>query len=129
MKFKTRRYYLYYLARLAAFIFYLIPVSAGLRIAGILGKLIFWVLVKYRAIAIENLKDAFGKEKQDGEIEGIARRVFENLCKNAVELVNFPKINKANLERRVKVENIGIIDKAFQNGNGVIILTAHFGNW
>jgi len=75
-------------------------------------------LASQTAIAIENLKNAFGKEKQDGEIEGIARRVFENLCRNAVELVNFPKINKANIDRRVKVENIGIIVMAL--GLGVV---------
>lgn len=129
MKFKTRRYYLYYLARLAAFLFSVIPVSVGLKIAEILGRIIFACLVKYRAIAIANLKSAFGKERGEEELAKVAKGVFENLSKNAVELVNFPKINKANLNRFVRIENIDIVDTALKAGKGVILLTGHFGNW
>lgn len=129
MRFKYRRYYLYYIARIAAFKFYIMPLSIGLYLAGIIGWLVFIVLSKYRRIAIRNLKDAFGKEKTEGEIRAIARRVFVNLCKNAVELVNFPKINKANLDRFVRIVNINILNSALARGKGAIIITGHFGNW
>ncbi len=129
MKFKFRRYYLYYLGRFFALIFYIIPLGIGLRIAKILGRIAFWALPRYRNITIENLRIAFGGEKSEAEIRTIARKVFENLGKNAVELVNFPKINKRNFRKFVRLKNRAALDRAFEKGKGVIIITAHFGNW
>lgn len=129
MRFKYRRYYLYYLGRVVAFKYYILPLAIGLHIGKAFGRLAFWVLAKYRNIAIENLKLAFGKEKTEIEIRRIAARAFENLGKTAVEIVNFPKINKSNIDRFVRIKNIEILDKAFEKGRGVLVLTGHFGNW
>jgi len=128
-KFKLRRYVLYYLGRAAAFILYLFPLGLSLPIAAFFGSLAFLVLGKYRRTTVENLKAAFGGEKTDEEINAIARRVFENLSKSGIELLNFPKINKDNLGRLVTLKNGHILDEAFGRGKGIVLLTAHFGSW
>ncbi|MBN2453787.1 MAG: lysophospholipid acyltransferase family protein [Candidatus Omnitrophica bacterium] len=128
MKFKFRRYYLYYLGRCLAFIIYLFPLRMGLILASLLGRIAFGLVPKYRNLALENLRAAF-PEKGEAEIRRIAIGVFENLAKVGIELINFPKITKDNLDRFVTVENIGIFDEARKKGNGIIVLTAHFGNW
>ncbi len=128
MKFKFRRYYLYYWGRCCAFLIYLIPLRVGSAIAGFLGRVGFWVLPKYRSLTIENLRAAF-PEKSVSEIRAIAIGVFENIAKVGVELINFPKITAGNLDRFVTTENIGIFDEARTKGRGIIVLTAHFGNW
>lgn len=129
MKFKLRRYYLYYLGRVAAFLFQLLPIRVGVWIGSWGGALAFYLVPRYRRIAIDNLTDVFGKEKSPSEIERLARRVFENQGRNAAELVNFPKINASNVDRFISARNMGIIDESFRRGKGTIILTAHFGNW
>lgn len=129
MKFKLRRYYLYYLARSAIFLIYLLPRRAGLAIFEKLGYLAYSILPKYRRIAQENLRTAFRDEKPEREIREIARQVFGNLGKNAFELIQFPKINKDNIDKIVETKNTGIIDTARKKGKGVIILASHFGNW
>ena len=129
MRFKFRRYFLYYLARVAGAIFYIIPLGLGLYIAKVFGRSIFRLLIRYRRIAIDNLRIAFGREKTRREIERIARQVFENLSVNAVELVNFPKIDSSNIDKFVTIENIDIIDRALEGGKGAIVLTGHLGNW
>lgn len=129
MKFKYRRYLLYYLARVLAFIFYIVPLRMGLALAGLAGRITFAVLSKYRNITIENLRAALGSDKTDAEIRSIGKRVFENLAKNGIELVNFPRINAGNIDRFVRIKNIDIIDEALKNGRGAIVLTGHFGNW
>lgn len=128
MKFKYRRYYLYYLGRLLAFFFCLIPLRVGLKIASLFGDAAFLVLAKYRNKAIDNLKNSF-PEKTDKEIRIIAREVFRNLCKNAFELVNFPRINEKNLSDFVDIKNLDIIDQALAKGKGALVITGHFGNW
>jgi KDO2-lipid IV(A) lauroyltransferase len=129
MKFKSRRYYLYYLGRCLAFVFYLMPLRIGLSISSFLGTIAFRALPEYRRLTLDNLSLVFGAEKSPEEIERIALGVFRNLAKNTVELVNFPKVNKSNVDEFVTIENADILDRAFARGRGVIILTAHFGNW
>ncbi len=129
MKYKFRRYYLYYLGRIVAFFIYLLPIDMGLYLARVIGRMAFHALRYYRDITISNLKNAFENEKSEGEIRRTAKKVFENLAKNAVELVNFPKINKTNIDKFVELKNTDILDRAFRKGHGIIIVTAHFGNW
>ena len=129
MKFKLRRYFLYYIGRAVAFIFTIIPLRIGLAIASAVGILIFHGLPRYRNLTIDNLRYAFGSEKSDEELKDIAKRVFQNLGKNAVELVNLPKFNKARMDKFVRFRNRERLDKAYEKGKGIIVLTAHFGSW
>lgn len=129
MKFKLRRYYLYYLGRTAAFLFQLLPIRAGVWIGARLGALAYYLVPKYRRIAIENLTAVFGGEMTPPQIAALARRAFENQGRNAAELVNFPKIHPGNVDRFISSRNMEIVDRAFARGKGTIILTAHFGNW
>jgi Kdo2-lipid IVA lauroyltransferase/acyltransferase len=129
MRYKYRRYYLYYLGRVAAFLIYLLPMRVASEIAAFFGRCAFFLLPEYRNIAIDNLTHAFGNEKTASEIRDIARKVFENLGRNAAELINFPKINKKNIDRFINIEGIDIVDSSFAKGKGTIILASHFGNW
>ncbi|MDD5174615.1 MAG: lysophospholipid acyltransferase family protein [Candidatus Omnitrophica bacterium] len=129
MKYKYRRYFLYYLGRVFAFLVYLLPMSIGVRIAALLGRCAYFILPKYRKTAIANLEIAFSNEKSPGEIRRIARQVFANLAKSACEVINFPKINEKNIDRFVRIEGIEHVDRSFAAGKGTIILASHFGNW
>jgi len=129
MQYKYRRYFLYYLGRFAAALFYLLPIRACSNIAAFFGRCAFYLLPKYRKITIKNLTNAFGKEKSPEETRRIAIKVFENLGRNAGELINFPKINKKNIDKLIRVEGLDKVDRSFADGKGTIILASHFGNW
>lgn len=129
MKRKLRRHVLYYLLQAVAFILRLFPLRVGLFIGGGLGVLAYYFVRKERLKTLANLRLAFGKEKSEKEIERIGRRVFANLGKNLVELVNFPKINRKNIDSLIEDKGLHKIDKALAKGKGVIILASHFGNW
>jgi Kdo2-lipid IVA lauroyltransferase/acyltransferase len=129
MKFRFRRYYLYYLGRVAIFFIGLLPSKIGLFISGRIGVVAYLILQKYRKITLDNLHLALGEEKTKEELRRIARSVFENLGKNAFELVRSPRINSKNIDRLVEIENPEIAREAFAKGNGIIIITAHIGNW
>lgn len=129
MKFKFRRYYLYYWARLGAMIVGMIPLRPALVLAAAAGRLVYAVLPKYRRIALDNLRHAFRGEKTEHEIRAIARSVFENIAKCGVELLHFPELTPGSIGRLVTMRRVEVLKEAFRKGNGVIILTAHFGNW
>jgi len=129
MRYRYRRYFLYYLGRVFAFFVYLLPISIGSRMAVLLGRCAYLILPKYRNTAIANLQAAFGREKSRRQIRRIAREVFVNLAKSACEVINFPKINEKNIDRFVRIEGIERVDRSFAAGKGTIILASHFGNW
>jgi len=128
MKFKTKRYYYYYLARVTLFIISILPIKLGLCLADFGGKLVFLVLKKERRTTFANLKASF-PEKEDSEIEKIARDVSTNICKNAVEFINIYKLNSKNIQNWVNIEGSEKIDRVLLKGKGVIILASHLGNW
>jgi len=128
MKIKTRRYYLYYLARVGGFLLAILPLRVGLFLAGLAGRIVFAVLRKPRNITINNLKSAF-PEKPDSEIRDIAGEVFVNLARNGIELLNAYKLNKSNCDRWMKAEGVEKLDKVLEKGKGAIMLASHFGNW
>jgi len=129
MKYRYRRYVLYYLARTFAFMVLLLPRAVALPIGAFAGRVAFFVLPRYRRTALENLRFAFAGEKTPREIGRIAEKVFENLGKNAVEFLQMPRLDAGTIDRRVTIVGRERIDRALEAGRGVIILTAHFGNW
>ena len=82
-----------------------------------------------RGAVVNNLKTVFGSSAGDKNIGVIAREVFRNFAKYLVDFFRSNKIDKDYLERNVKVEGVRNIDDARAMGKGVIILSAHIGNW
>ena len=94
-----------------------------------LGRIAYYLDIKHRNIAIENLKVAFGNEKSQEEIELIARKVFENLPLTFLDFCRIPKITKDNLNKFVTIENIEYVHEALKKRKGLLLVTAHFGSW
>lgn len=86
------------------------------------------LVVAQRKMAMESLKIAFGNEKSDEEITRIAKTCFENIGQGMVELIYFMAHPKMILEK-VTIEGREHLDKARAAGNGVIAVSAHFGNF
>jgi Kdo2-lipid IVA lauroyltransferase/acyltransferase len=84
--------------------------------------------LKQKRIALDSLSIAFSQEKSRQEIEKIAKDCFTYMAKGAVELMFFfdkPLI----LKERVKIQGRQNLDKALADGRGVILVSAHFGNF
>jgi len=128
MKYKFRRKLIYIILRAIIALIYPLPLELSVIMGKWLGRLTYYLLPKYRFQTIHNLAEAF-KSKSRRDIEKIAREVFENQGRTLAELVNFPKINTSNIDRLVTAEGMEKVDEALKKGNGVIMLTAHLGNW
>jgi KDO2-lipid IV(A) lauroyltransferase len=96
--------------------------------AHIVSRVGFTLLRRHRKIAFESLNIAFGKKKSAKEISRIASDSFENMAKTAIEFMFF--LEKPSLiSKYVEVKGRENLDKALAKGNGVIGLSAHFGNF
>ncbi|MFA6033547.1 MAG: lysophospholipid acyltransferase family protein [Myxococcota bacterium] len=120
---------LYHLVKTFIWAFRLIPLPL-LKILGIvLGWTWFYILPIRKKVMYENLNRAFGGEKSEKEIRRLARISLTYQVFNVIEnLVATKHINKGNMDRyfnfRAYTQNPYVIDSG-----GVLILTAHFGNW
>lgn len=103
------------------------PASA-LRLGRAFGRLA-WTLSKRRRIAVRNLRSVYADQMTDAELERIALRSFENLGMNMIELLRFPEMDARYLHEHVTVRGRDHLEASLRQGRGVILLTAHFGNW
>lgn len=119
----------YYIFALVFFgVVYIIPYRIAVKLGGFLGRLAYYIVKKSRNITLSNLKLSF-PEKSEKEIKKIAVEVFVNQGKNMFELFSYPKVSNKKLSQIAKIENPEGMKKALEKGKGVLIASAHCGNW
>jgi len=107
----------------------LLPLGAAQVLGRAIGRLGYWLLPGQRRLTLAHLERAFGASLEPGRRARIARGVFENLGQNIMEWLLLPKLSQQALQRQVACEGLEHLREALRKGNGVIGLTAHFGNW
>lgn len=128
MRTKTRRYYIYYLARILIFFMGLVPLKVSLVIADFLGKAAFRFVRKYREIAIANLDAVFGGDHVSNV--KIAEGVFRNLAKNGAEWVKLSSSDpRKAYDPVIELHGSEHLDDVLSEGKGALLMASHFGNW
>lgn len=105
------------------------PFSLMLRVGAGTGFCAYYLLKRERRRVLSHLTLAFGDEKTPAERRRIARDVFVHLGKCAAELALYSRLDESALRRLVRVEGASILTRELEKGKGVILLTAHLGNW
>lgn len=84
-----------------------------------------------REIAKHNLAIVLGRAQTDIEVARVARKSFRNFAKYLTEIMRFPKIHPADLERMVVIDpqSFGHLRAAREHGKGLIFVSVHFGNF
>jgi len=88
---------------------------------------LFWGVRRYREVARRNLRAAFGWPEP--RVEAVARQVFRNLGKSLVEFLRLPALSPAELLDLCQLEGLEYLRAGLAAGRGVLIITAHYGNW
>jgi KDO2-lipid IV(A) lauroyltransferase len=76
-----------------------------------------------------NLARAFGNELCPSELEGLARRSFEHLGMNLAEVCVLLFRPRSAMLARLEVAGQEHVEKVAAEGKGVLLLSAHLGNW
>ena len=105
-----------------------LPARPGLWVGARLGDLAWTALPRRRAVALENLARAF-PGRTATELTRIGRASFQHLGMNFVESCVFFFRPPARLLSRVSVDGVPHVEAAHAMGRGILLLTAHFGNW
>lgn len=135
----TRRMYqiLEYLGARALFsLARLLPLKQGHRVSRALGYLIYALLARRRAIALENLRQAFRGAVDEQEVRRIARASCYAFVATIFEAIKHqPLFNAPDAKERLRESTEGL-DLLFQKAReiheasgGCIFVTPHLGNW
>ena len=105
-----------------------LPLETALGFGRNLGRLAFLISSR-RHVAYADMKAALGPALNEKERWKAVRDHYANLGQVFVEILYFPKLNKALLEKMLRVDYLDQDDSAFKGDKGRIFLAGHFGNW
>ncbi len=105
----------------------LVPLGVNIFFGKVFGVMVYWSLRRHRRASIESLSIAFP------EISFVARKkltkkFFIFMVEGGFELLYYLK-NADKIKRVVKIKGKRFLDKALARGKGVILVTAHYGNF
>ena len=92
------------------------------------GTLVYVLAVQRRRLALRNLRFCY-PEWRDVQIRKLARRVFENFGITFIEVCQSAFISWEKLSRTYKVNGEEYLVNALKANKGILIITAHIGNW
>ncbi len=105
----------------------LIPLGPALRLGGAGGALAYHLFGKTRRLALTHLRLAF-PEKGEAELRAIARQMFVNLGRTAMEVTSIRSFD-ARLAEYIVMPEAALFHAAKARGKGVVFVTGHIGNW
>ena len=105
-----------------------LPLKLSYLLAIVISDLHYIFAKVDRANVTANLKNIF-PEKNRQDIARLRIRLFRNFAKYLVDFLRFSKIDMGYIKGNIRIENRHFIDAALSKGRGVIVLSAHIGNW
>lgn len=107
-----------------------VPWKPALAWGEAMGGMAYRIAARYRRVADKNLRLAFGNALTEAQRQTIIRQVFRNFSRMAlVEFLKAPYLTPQSLRRLVRADSYAPVDALLARGKGMILVTAHFGNW
>ncbi len=127
---KAANYLIYLAVRLVVGICQALSIERSYRFAEALAALIYRVDRRHRAVAMENLRLAFGDQYDEAERDRIVRGVYQHFCRMLMEMLHIPrKLHLTNWRRRISLSGHRRVLDRLLDGGPIIMVTGHFGNW
>jgi KDO2-lipid IV(A) lauroyltransferase len=127
---KARSLAEYALVRAALGIFRTLPTALVFRIVDALGELAYRFDTKHRLVAEKNIARVFAGELDEEAVRRLTRQVFRNFLRVGAELALLPDLlARRGLDDVIEVKGAEHVREAYAGGKGVIVYSAHLGNW
>lgn len=94
-----------------------------------LGDIYFAIDRRHRKEVLENLALAFGSDLSRREKQRIARGAYRHFGGVFFDFIRSPVLSPKKIEKIAEFEGWENLERAFDRGRGVLILTAHYGYW
>ncbi len=117
----------YYLLKVLSFLICLLPYKGVLWLGKILGKLYYRIAARQRRRALLQIQESLRISLDDAQKH--IDSLFVKLGQTFVEMLYMPALTLDNLHQYITIENRHFLAEAVEQGRGVVLLTAHVGNW
>ncbi|MFW6380979.1 MAG: lysophospholipid acyltransferase family protein [Bacillota bacterium] len=94
-----------------------------------LGRLVYHLPENRRQLAFNNMKQALGGDYSINEIKQKVRGVYDHLGQMLVEFILTERLDQDYIDQHIKITGLDNLEQAYSRGQGVILYSAHFGNW
>ena len=98
------------------------------KFANVLAFIFFYLIRIRKEVVLENLRFAFPDYDKE-KIKNIAYQNFKSTCITLVEILSLPWIKKEKVDSILSFDDPNLLISKFKEGNGLIVLSGHFGNW
>jgi len=95
----------------------------------LLGSAMYSMVPFRRRIVMDNLRQVFGDRLSKPEMRRLARCFYSHAATTIGETLAIMASSERRIAGKVDVVGVEHVLKAAEHGNGVLILTGHFGNW
>lgn len=110
------------------FLAFITPYPISYMIAFCVAKIIYICNIYVDFLKI-NVSNVTGFYKNSREVSRIVQRVYYHWFRNVVDFLKHPLISPEKLKKRVQIKGLENLDKALKKGKGIVIFTAHIGNF
>lgn len=118
----------YFLFLLFSITFRILGLKTSRKLSGLLTFIFYYLVPIRKETVIENITNAF-PEYDEKKIQSIAYNTYKSFLTAFIEILYLPKISRQELKAAVDCPNKDLIETKFKEEKGVILLSAHFGNW
>jgi KDO2-lipid IV(A) lauroyltransferase len=106
----------------------ILPENGQQGIGVFFGRIAFYILKRRRSVALTNIKRVFSNSDVSWQ-KRIAKKCFENMGTNFIELLLVPYLSRAEYNLRFSIEDRRFADEALKMHRGLIALVFHYANW
>ncbi|QJW49352.1 hypothetical protein HA075_25570 [bacterium BFN5] len=103
------------------------PYSLVLTLGKAFGRLYYRVAARQRLRAIAQMQESLHISAE--QADRIAVDLFKHLGQTFLEVMYMPALTPKKIKQYMTVENMHYLQDALAEGHGVVLLTAHIGNW
>jgi len=118
----------YYIYRFGQFLALILPLRLAYFLASGLAQIYYYLAFNDRRNVQANLRVIF-PEVSRRKLRKVSKMVFRNFAKYLADFFRFEKLDRQYIDKNIKLENLHYFNEALVKGKGVIVLTAHLGNW
>lgn len=91
--------------------------------------IIVYYIVGYRKeVVSQNLRNSF-PEKSEAEIKIISKKFFRHFSDLSLEAIKTHGMDENDANKRMVVKNADVVNRFYDQGRSVVVLTLHYNNW
>jgi KDO2-lipid IV(A) lauroyltransferase len=108
--------------------FQLLGLNLSRKFSFLIAALFYYIIPIRKKTVLENLHNAF-PDYEEKKIKNIAFGSYKSFAIALAEILYMPAMSKEDIKKQVDCNNKELIREKYEENNGVILLSAHFGNW